>query len=131
MKTTIIKSISIVIAMMFCMNPTLYGNNESNRESKKIVILRKVHKTVTSDRSLSADIVATYYVNMDCIGLVCDGTKETSVYIVDSKGEEISYDSFDAGMNPYYMVDVPQTPGTYYIIIDSPVLYAECALVGE
>lgn len=131
MKTTIIKSIVIAVTMMFCMNPTLYGNNESNRENKKIVILRKVHKTVTSDRSLSADIVATYYVNMDCIGLVCDGTKETSVYIVNSKGEEISYDSFDAGMNPYYMVDVPQTPGTYYIIIDSPVLYAEGAFVVE
>ena len=129
MKTTIIKSIVIAVTMMFCMNPTLYGNNDSNRESKKIVILRTIHKTVTSDRSIGANIAATYYVNMDCIELVCDGTKETSVYIVNSNGEEISYDSFDAGMNPYYMVDVPQTPGPYYIIIDYPVLYAEVSFI--
>ena len=89
------------------------------------------HHEKICDRYLNSDADVTYYPDEDIIELACGGTKETSVYIVNSNGEEISYDSFEAGVNPYYMVDVPQTPGTYYIVIDSPVLYAEGAFVVE
>ena len=100
---------------------------------KKRIILTTILKDQDKivNRDFGPDADATYYPDTDIIELACEGTKETSVYIVNSKGEEISYDSFDAGMNPYYMVDVPQTPGTYYIVIDSPVLYAEGAFVVE
>lgn len=106
---------------------------KNGRHAKKRIILTTILKNPEQiiDRTFGPDADATYYPDTDIIELACGGTKETSVYIVDSKGEEISYDSFDAGMNPYYMVDVPQTPGTYYIIIDSPVLYAEGAFVVE
>ena len=106
---------------------------KDGRRAKKRIILTTVLKDRDKivNRDFGPDADATYYPDTDIIELACDGTKETSVYIVDSKGEEISYDSFDAGMNPYYMMDVPQTPGTYYIIIDSPVLYAEGAFVAE
>ena len=106
---------------------------KSGRRAKKkncIDYLLKHHEKIC-DRYLNSDADVTYYPDEDIIELACGGTKETSVYIVNSNGEEISYDSFDAGMTPYYMVDVPQTPGTYYIIIDSPVLYAEGAFVVE
>ena len=106
---------------------------KDGRHAKKRIILTTILKDLDKiiNRDFGPNADATYYPDADIIELACDGTKETSVYIVDSKGEEISYDSFDAGMNPYYMVDVPQTPGTYYIVIDSPVLYAEGAFVVE
>ena len=106
---------------------------KDGRRAKKRIILTTVLKDRDKivNRDFGPDADATYYPDTDIIELACEGTKETSVYIVNSKGEEISYDSFDAGMNPYYMMDVPQTPGTYYIIIDSPVLYAEGAFVAE
>ena len=106
---------------------------KDGRRAKKRIILTTVLKDRDKivNRDFGPDADATYYPDTDIIELACEGTKETSVYIVNSKGEEISYDSFDAGMNPYYMMDVPQTPGTYYIIIDSPVLYAEGAFVVE
>lgn len=103
-----------------------------SHERKKIYLttfFKKPEKI--SDRDLGPDADATYYPDADAIELMCDGTKETSVYIVNTKGDEISCDSFDSEMTPYYMVDVPQTPGTYYIIVDSPVLYAEGAFVVE
>ena len=131
MKTTLIRVFTIALAMMFCIGWTAYGNNTSDRKMKRKIILIMKSKDKHIQRDIFADADATYYPDADIIELACDGTKETSVYIVDSKGEEISYDSFDAGMNPYYMVDVPQTPGTYYIVIDSPVLYAEGAFVVE
>ena len=104
---------------------------KDGRHAKKRIILTTILKDQDKivNRDFGPDADATYCPDTDIIELTCGGTKETSVYIVDSKGEEISYDSFDAGMNPYYMVDVPQTPGTYYIIIDSPVLYAEGAFI--
>lgn len=106
---------------------------KDGRHAKKRIILTTILKDRDKivNRNFGPDADATYYPDTDIIELACDGTKETSVYIVNSNGEEISYDSFDAGMTPYYMVDVPQTPGTYYIIIDSPVLYAEGAFVVE
>lgn len=131
MKTTLIKIFTIVMTMTFCMNFTIYGRNDSDKESKIRVILKKAHKTFTIDRSLEADVSATYYIDMEYIELVCNGTKETDVYIVNPKGEEFSFDTFDSGMTPCYMVDVPQIPGMYYIIIDSSVMYAEGTFVVE
>ena len=131
MKPTFIKFFTLAIAMVMGVNSSIYGNNDSDRKCQMEIILKKANKGFNTDRSIGADAMATYYIDMGYIELLCNDTKETSVYIVNSKGEEISYDSFDAGMNPYYMMDVPQTPGTYYIIIDSPVLYAEGAFVVE
>lgn len=106
---------------------------KDGRHAKKRIILTTILKDQDKivNRDFGPDADATYYPDTDIIELACEGTKETSVYIVNSKGEEISYDSFDAGMTPYYMVDVPQVPGTYYIVIDSPILYAEGAFVVE
>ena len=28
-------------------------------------------------------------------------------------------------MTPYYSIEAPDTPGTYWIVIDSPVIYGE------
>ena len=106
---------------------------KDGRHAKKRIILTTILKDRDKivNRNFGPDADATYYPDTDIIELACDGTKETSVYIVNSNGEEISYDSFDAGMTPYYMVDVPQIPGIYYIVIDSPVLYAEGSFVVE
>lgn len=106
---------------------------KDGRHAKKRIILTTILKDRDKivNRNFGPDADATYYPDTDIIELACVGTKETSVYIVNSNGEEISYDSFDAGMNPYYMVDVPQIPGIYYIVIDSPVLYAEGSFVVE
>lgn len=119
------------VAMLFCMNSTINGKDNSNREGKKKLTLTIIYKLPHPQRGIEANIKAAYDLDIDAIELMCDGTKETSVYIVDSKGEELSYDSFNSEMTSYYMVDVPQTPGTYYIIVDSPVLYAEGAFVVE
>lgn len=131
MRQKLIKVLFIAIAMMSCINSVAYGSGSEEKKYKQMIIIQKIYKTQHTVRDNIINVNAVYYPDADIIELACDGTKETSVYIVNSNGEEISYDSFDAGMNPYYMVDVPQTPGAYYIVIDSPVLYAEGAFVVE
>lgn len=125
-------SLFLAMATLLCMNPIVSGNNVSTppKETKKI-ILKKAFKVIRVNRDMFADISASYCPEMNVIELVCDGTKETSVYIVNSAGEEISYYTFDSSMTTYFMVDVPQTSGTYWLVIDSPVLYAEGAFTVE
>ena len=67
---------------------------KDGRRAKKRIILTTVLKDRDKivNRDFGPDADATYYPDTDIIELACEGTKETSVYIVNSKGEEISYD---------------------------------------
>ena len=128
-----IKCISTIIAglLLLCISPSADGSNASVNENQKSIILTKVHRGKHNGRNVTADVSATFYIEKNLIELFCMDTDETSVYILSSTGEEISCDGFNSDMTPSYTVEAPDTPGTYWIVIDSPVIYAEGFFVVE
>lgn len=97
---------------------------------------KKVHLSTTVnrhgfERSLLPNVEVCYFADISTIELTCHETKETTVYILTSDGEEFSCDTFCSDMTPYYSIEAPDTPGTYWIVIDSPVIYGEGVFVVD
>ena len=108
------------------LSPCVFACNDRN--GKKVHV-SSTSKRNWSNRDLTPDVNVWYYPDEDQLELTCYEPRETSVYILSSTGEEISCDGFNSDMTPSYTVEAPDTPGTYWIVIDSPVIYAEGSFV--
>ena len=104
------------------LSPIVMADND--RKGQKVKVETKP-KRGWSNRDLPPDMNVYYFQDEDRLELICHETKETSAYILTSDGEEFSYDTFYSDMTPYYSIEAPDTPGTYWIVIDSPVIYGE------
>ena len=102
----------------------------ANNDTKKVYISTTTKRN-KSNRNLSSDIKVYYIPDENLLELTCYETKETTVYVLTSTGEELSCDTFNSDMTPFYTIDAPDTPGTYWIVIDSPVIYGEGSFVVE
>lgn len=102
----------------------------NDRKGKKVSITSVIRRG-GGDRTISPDVKVYYFQDEDRLELICHETKETSVYILTSDGEEFSCDTFCSDMTPYYSIEAPDTPGTYWIVIDSPVIYGEGVFVVD
>lgn len=120
-----------LILMLMLGAPLAPDASAKNDDSEKKEISFRTVKKGGDDRLLGQEIKGFYCPRINLVELTCYGTKETVVYIVSARGEEISNSSFDSSISPYNIFDVPQRPGTYYIVIDSPVLYAEGMFLVE
>lgn len=83
------------------------------------------------EKNLTCSAEATYNPDMDIIELSCYEMKETSIYILNQAGRTLLYDSFDSDASPFFVIDAPSKAGTYTIVIDSPVYYAEGVFTVE
>lgn len=122
MKLHVVKFFLLMLIIGIVSSQTLSAQNERN--AKKRIALKTMTKCIVADRSLEAGIEAYFCPETKMIEILCYDTKEITVYIVDSKGEEIFYESHISGIMPYYL-DIPQVAGIYWLVIDSPVLYGE------
>ena len=125
------KFFRIVVSMLVIGSMMASVSIAQSGQSKKKVMLTTKAKRPGSFRDLFPDATAWYYPEEKTIEVNCSDTKETTVYLLDSRGEEISCDIFDPAISSFLMVDVPQAQGTYWLVIDSPVLYAEGSFVVE
>ena len=111
-----------------CISPDVIANND--RKGKKVHLSTTVNRH-GFDRTLLPTVDVYYLVDDSIIELTCYETKETTVYVLTASGEELSCDTFNSDMTPFYTVDAPDAPGTYWIVIDSPVIYAEGTFIVE
>lgn len=117
-----------MLLMGVWISPGVMANNDTNR---KKVHISTTPKRKQPNRDLSSDVKVYYIQDEDLLELTCYETKETTVYILTSTGEEFSCDTFCSDMTPYYSIEAPDTPGTYWIVIDSPVIYGEGVFVVD
>lgn len=122
MKLYVVKLFLSIFIVGIIMSQTVSAQNERNE--KKRITLKTMTKCIVTDRSFDADIKAYFCPETRMIEIICFDTKEITIYIVDSEGEEIFYESHISDIMPYYL-DIPQATGIYWLIIDSPVLYGE------
>lgn len=125
----LIHIICIAVIVLLCTNVSGSSFLSFDGE-KKDVILRKILKTVHINRDDFIDISATYYEGL-YIELLSSGLKDASIYIFDSNGQEIFSEYFYGEIPSYYIVDIPQKSGRYYLVIDTSSIYAEGSFTIE
>jgi len=93
--------------------------------SKEEITLNKVKHT-EEDRILFSEIEVWF--DQSSLNLILEGEelKDADIYILTESGIIVHHSTHYFGMIPdTYNIDAPSFPGKYYIVIDSPVLYAE------
>lgn len=121
----LIKSI-LAILLFSAFTPNLYADEKVNDEALKKEIPLKYVKYTGEDRSLSSEIEV--WLDKQSMNLILTGyqLKDVDIYVLTKDGAVIYQSSYYFGMIPdTYNMEAPSFPGKYYIVIDSPVLYAE------
>lgn len=71
----------------------------------------------------------TLYPHSNSICISCSGTgSPTELYLTDSNGSIMEYASINPDMTPVVTFEMPETPGIYYIILNSRFYYGEGSL---
>ena len=113
------------------MSSSFAGNVEKNKVTRRIILSHQYKESMNPEKNLTCSAEATYNPDMDIIELSCYEMKETSIYILDQTGRTLLYDTFDSDASPFFVIDAPSKAGTYTIVIDSPVYYAEGVFTVE
>lgn len=124
MKKLIKPILAILLFSAFTLN--LYADEKVNDEALKKEIPLKYVKYTGEDRSLSSEIEV--WLDKHSMNLILTGyqLKDVDIYVLTKDGAVIYQSSYYFGMIPdTYNMEAPSFPGKYYIVIDSPVLYAE------
>lgn len=116
----------LAILLLSALTLNLYADEKVNDEALKEEIPLKYVKYTGEDRSLSSEIEV--WLDKQSMNLILTGyqLKDADIYVLTKDGAVIYQSSYYFGMIPEtYDIDAPSFPGKYYIVIDSPVLYAE------
>lgn len=118
----LIKLISTFIVLSVVASHILLAQTPDEPNKNEV---RLVEQTIIKeDRSVSPYLKVEY--NNSVVSIEGSELKNTNIYILNLQGMVISQDSHYFGIIPdTYNMDAPSFPGKYYIVIDSPVLYAE------
>ncbi len=99
------------------------GKPETTTSTPIDFILR--NNSGTTYRSLVPSPHAYYYSKENMIELDCLYLGEVDVYIINSDGNVVAEDSFNSEFVTTFTIDTPETPGVYWIILNSTIMYAE------
>lgn len=79
------------------------------------------------DKSISIVSIEAWIDNTNNqISIVGSGLKDTYIYILDASGNAVEVSTAYFGdMKEEHLLSSPTSPGRYWLIIDSPVIYAE------
>lgn len=126
MKKTIILILATLIAATGYEALAQTGNFSSSTGEKNEIKLNPFNKDKGDDRSLFADVEAWYDSSSMTVTVEGCELKDTFIYIMSQDGLVLAQTSHYFGITPETCtVDVPSLPGKYWLVIDSPALYAE------
>lgn len=119
----------VIIVLMSLMGVVLAGSvvcarNEDEQTCENLIV-KTIIKRPVRDRSLGPAVEAWYFPETATIAVTCYGSKETSIYIIDSSGDVAVRDSYDFTISPDCTVYAPIEEGEYWLVLDSEELYAE------
>lgn len=118
----LIKLISTLIVLNVATSHFLLAQTPDEPNKNEV---RLVEQTIIKeDRSVSPYLKVEY--NNSVVSIEGSELKYTNIFILTLQGMVMSQDCHYFGMIPdTYNMEAPSFPGKYYIVIDSPVLYAE------
>ncbi len=118
------KKLSLIVFLILGMSVVAIASDGYEKLKKQINIREHLQGNKTY-RDVFVSVSAWYDAEADVVELECYDIKNADVYIVNTYGDIVSSGSFDSTFNSYYVLDVPEQAGIYWLIIDSPVLYGE------
>lgn len=96
------------------------SESDINRDEVKLV-----EQTIISVDRSAIPVVNVKY-DQSVVSIEGSELKDAEIYLLDFSGVIVHHSTHYFGMIPdTYNIDAPSFPGKYYIVIDSPVLYAE------
>ena len=130
MRKTIILILATLIAASGSEALAQTGNFSSTSGEKKEIKLIPRNKTNGKDKSLFADVEAWYDSSSMTVTVEGCELKDTFIYIMSPDGLIFAQTSCYFGITPgTCTIDAPQLSGKYWLVIDSPALYAEGAFL--
>ena len=126
MRKTIILILATLIAASGSEALAQTGNFSSTSGEKKEIKLIPRNKTNGKDKSLFADVEAWYDSGSMTVTVEGCELKDTFIYIMSPDGLIFAQTSCYFGITPgTCTIDAPSLSGKYWLVIDSPALYAE------
>lgn len=90
-------------------------------EAEQIILVAKGMYDI--ERSIA---ICEYTLSVEGISISCFGTgSDTQLYLTDSRGAILDFAEIDPDITPVITFDTPETPGIYYIMLDSRSYYGE------
>lgn len=130
MRKTIILILATLIAASGSEALAQTGNFSSTSGEKKEIKLIPRNKTNGKDKSLFADVEAWYDSGSMTVTVEGCELKDTFIYIMSPDGLIFAQTSCYFGITPgTCTIDAPSLSGKYWLVIDSPTLYAEGAFL--
>lgn len=130
MRKTIILILATLIAASGSEALAQTGNFSSTSGEKKEIKLNPVKKGKGDDKSLFAEVEAWYDSSSMTVTVEGCELKDTFIYIMSPDGLIFAQTSCYFGITPgTCTIDAPSLSGKYWLVIDSPTLYAEGAFL--
>ena len=120
------RSLMLIIAV-FAVTPIFSFYAFAEESAKEIKLIYTKIKTTTIDRSPDfAEVEAWYDSSSMTVTVEGSELKDTFIYIMSPDGLIFAQTSHYFGITPETCtIDAPSLPGKYWLVIDSPALYAE------
>lgn len=126
LKKTIILILATLIAATGYEALAQTGNFSSSTGEKNEIKLNPFNKDKGDDRTLFTDVEAWYDSSSMTVTVEGCELKDTFIYIMSPDGLVLAQTSHYFGITPETCtIEVPSLPGKYWLVIDSPALYAE------
>lgn len=130
MRKTIILILATLIAASGSEALAQTGNFSSTSGEKNEINLNPVKKGKGDDKSLFAEVEAWYDSSSMTVTVEGCELKDTFIYIMSPDGLIFAQTSCYFGITPgTCTIDAPSLSGKYWLVIDSPALYAEGAFL--
>ncbi len=114
----------ILLALFLYVGINVMADEKKNESVEPIDIIIR-----TDDNNIHRGIIPNptvlYYSFNDSIELTCFDLGIVNVYILDSSGLVVAAESFNSDFTPVFSINAPTISGVYWLIIDSPAIYAE------
>ena len=111
--------ILLLISLICCFSAMA---DDNSKEKPIQLIIDEINSQ--SDRIITYHLAAFYLEDIQKISVEMEGLGDSTIYIIDSYGRVLDYCTYIQG-DTCLSLGVPCMPGYYYLVIDSPRLYAE------
>lgn len=101
------------------------SKDSPKKNQKEIPLNKDKGRSEKRDRNFGADVSAYVSSQTWTLYVYLYDTGETNIYIVNSKNELVSEDTYHSDYFPVARISLPEIGGKYWVIITSEYIYAE------
>ncbi len=101
------------------------GEPPKDGGTKEVILNKDRINRPKKDRQFGADVSAYVDSQIGTLEVYLYDTGETNIYILDSRNEVVTEESYNSDFFPVARLSLPELSGRYWVVIDSYYIYAE------